>query len=137
MVTKEFEMFYFDDKTFISLCKQLENELKASTLFSNDNANELRLVYQKFELFLTVYHHSRKREDIDYKVDTRLEIATEINQMSEGRGEPEVSDDYRSEYFSSAKEKLERVIEDIIYQITMRNLAPLPSEETSEEKEEF
>ncbi len=130
-------MFYFDDKTFISLCKQLENELKALALFSNDNANDLRLVYQKFELFLTVYHHSRKREDIDYKVDTRMEIASEINQIAESYDESEVTDDYRSEYFTSAKEKLERVIEDIIYQITMRNLAPAQSENIEEQKEDF
>lgn len=123
MVTKEFEMFYFDDKTFISLCKQLEHELKAFTHFSSDNAHDLRLAYQKFELFLTVYHHSRKREDIDYKVEARMETATEINLMSETSVDAEITDDYRSDHFLNAKEKLERVMEDLIYQITMRNLA--------------
>ena len=35
----------------------------------------------------------------------------------------EITEDYHSEYFQNAREKLERVIEDLIYQITMRNLA--------------
>jgi phosphoribosylanthranilate isomerase len=133
MVTKEFEMFYFDDKTFVSLCKQLEKELKTMTLFTGDNAHDLRLAYQKFELFLTVYHHSRKREDIDYKTETRMEIASEINHMSEGNEEAEITEDYRSEHFLNAKEKLERVMEDLIYQITMRNLAPNSADNIEEE----
>jgi hypothetical protein len=123
MITKEFEMFYFDDKTFIALCKQLERELKLMLTYTHDNAHDLRLAYQKFELFLTVYHHSRKREDIDYKTDSRIEIAGELNQMSEAFDETIINDDYRSEHFLNAKEKLERVMEDLIYQITMRNLS--------------
>ena len=123
MVTKEFEMFYFDDKTFISLCKQLERELKAFTGYTTDNAHDLRLAYQKFELFLTVYHHSRKRKDIDYKADLRMEIASDINLMAENDQDAEITDDYRTEHFINAKEKLERVMEDLIYQITMRNLS--------------
>lgn len=47
-------MFYFDDKTFISLCKQLRKELDILGEYSFDNAHDLRLAYQKFELFLTV-----------------------------------------------------------------------------------
>ena len=124
MVIKEFEMFYFDDKTFVGLCKQLEKELKSFVSYTSDNAHDLRLAYQKFELFLTVYHHSRKRENIDYKKELRMEIATEINQMSEDTDEAAINDDYRSEHFTNAKENLERVMEDLIYQITMRNLAP-------------
>lgn len=121
-------MFYFDDKTFISLCKQLEKELKTLTLFTNDNAHDLRLAYQKFKLFLTVYHHSRKREDIDYKADARMEVATEINQLNEGSEEVEITEEYRSEHFLNAKHKLERIMEDLIYQITMLNLAPHSSD---------
>ena len=128
MMIKEFEMFYFDDKTFISLCKQLEKELKTFVTYSSDNAHDLRIAYQKFELFLTVYHHSRKREDIDYKTELRMEIATDINHMSEDIDESNISDDYRSEHFTNAKENLERVMEDLIYQITMRNLAPTSGE---------
>jgi hypothetical protein len=125
MIAKEFEMFYFDDKTFISLCKQIERELKLFTGYSHDNAHDLRLAYQKFELFLTVYHHSRKREDIDYKAEARIEIASDINLMSisDAGGESEIAEGYYEEYFLKAKEKLERVIEDLIYQITMRNLS--------------
>ena len=74
-------------------------------------------------LFLTVYFRSRKREDIDYKTDVRLEIASDINQMSEQDDNSEITDDYYSEHFLNAKEKLEQVIEDLIYQITMRNLS--------------
>ena len=133
MVTKEFEMFYFDDKTFISLCKQLERELKAFTVYTTDNAHDLRLAYQKFELFLTVYHHSRKREDIDYKTDLRMEIATDINLMAEQDQEAEISDDYRTEHFLNAKDKMERVMEDLIYQITMRNLAIASAHETGKD----
>jgi hypothetical protein len=121
---KEFEMFYFDDKTFISLCKQLEHELKGYLTYTNDNAHDLRLAYQKFELFLTVYHHSRKREDIDYKKELRMEVASDINHMSEEINDGNITDDYRAEHFKNAKDKLERVMEDLIYQITMRNLAP-------------
>lgn len=121
-------MFYFDDKTFICLCKQLEKELKTLSEFSGDNAHDLRLAYQKFELFLTVYHHSRKREDIDYKSDLRLEIASEINMMLEDYEAEEISEDYRNEHFLNAKEKLETVMEDLIYQITMRNLAAAASD---------
>ena len=123
MVVKEFEMFYFDDKTFVGLCKQIENELRSAVDYSTDNAHILRLAYQKFELFLTVYYRSRKREDIDYKEETRLDIATEINLISEQDTESEISEEYYSEHFLNAKEKLERVIEDLVYQITMRNLA--------------
>jgi hypothetical protein len=123
MAIKEFEMFYFDDKTFISLCKQLEKEIRTFTGFSGDNAHDLRLAYQKFELFLTVYHHSRKREDIDYKPELRMEIAAEINQLKETEQSGDLTDEYQSEHFLSAKEKLERVMEDLIYQITMKNLA--------------
>lgn len=100
MVTKEFEMFYFDDKTFISLCKQLENELNYTLAYTHDNAQDLRLIYQKFELFLTVYYRSRKREDIDYKTDTRKEIATEINYLSEqDTSEAEITDDFTKNTF--------------------------------------
>jgi hypothetical protein len=116
-------MFYFDDKTFISLCKQLEKELKSLLTYSNDNGNALRLAYQKFELFLTVYHHSRKREDLDYKSESRIEVAADLNLMSENDDSGEISEDYFTEHFLNAKEKLERVIEDLIYQITMKNLA--------------
>lgn len=128
MVTKEFEMFYFDDKTFIGLCKQIERELKSLEDYSNDNAHNLRLEYQKFELFLTVYYRSRKREDIDYKQETRLEIAAEINQIVEQDTEAEISEDYYSEHFLNARDKLERVIVDLVYQITVRNLANGPIE---------
>jgi hypothetical protein len=123
MLTKEFEMFYFDDKTFISLCNQIERETKAMQVYTHDNAHDLRLAYQKFELFLSVYFRSRKREDIDYKTDLRVEIALDINQMSEQDDTGEITDDYYSEHFLNAKEKLEQVIEDLIYQITMRNLS--------------
>ncbi|MBC7913755.1 MAG: hypothetical protein H7Y07_06490 [Pyrinomonadaceae bacterium] len=123
MVTKEFEMFYFDDKTFINLCKQLEKEIKTLTLFTSDNANDLRLAYQKFELFLSVYHHSRKRDDIDYKTETRMEIAAELNQLIESDPSIEINEEYQSENFYSAKDKLDHVMEDLIYQIAMRNLA--------------
>lgn len=123
MTVKEFEMFYFDDKTFISLCKQIEGEIKDLPDYTHDNAHDLRLAYQKFELFLTVYYRSRKREDIDYKVDTRVEIAADLNKMVEEDTNAEITEDYHSEYFQNAREKLERVIEDLIYQITMRNLA--------------
>ncbi|HEY0054222.1 MAG TPA: hypothetical protein VGB63_02600 [Pedobacter sp.] len=133
MIIKEFEMFYFDDKTFISLCKQLEKELKTLVTYSSDNGHDLRIAYQKFELFLTVYHHSRKREDIDYKTDVRMEIATDINRMSEDIDESTISEDYRSEHFTNAKENLERVMEDLIYQITMRNLAPISGDNRIEE----
>ena len=133
MVTKEFEMFYFDDKAFINLCKQIEKEIKALLLYTHDNAYDLRLAYQKFELFLSVYHHSRKREDIDYKTDTRIEIASDINQMSEHDESAEITEEYHSEHFQNAKEKLERTIEDLIYQITMRNLAQNTTDNTIEE----
>ena len=123
MVTKEFEMFYFDDKTFICLCKQLEAELKMLDDYSGENAHDLRLVYQKFELFLTVYYRSRKREDIDYKLPTRLEIAEEINLSTESESSSEINSDYYRDNFLNAKEKLERVMEDLIYQIIMKNLS--------------
>ena len=123
MLTKGFEMFYFDDKTFISLCKQIERETKDMQSYTHDNAHDLRLAYQKFELFLSVYFRSRKREDIDYKTDLRLESASDINQMSEHDDNGEITEDYYSEHFLNAREKLERVIEDLIYQITIRDLA--------------
>ena len=103
MVTKEFEMFYFDDKTFICLCKQLEAELKMLDDYSGENAHDLRLVYQKFELFLTVYYRSRKREDIDYKLPTRLEIAEEINLSTESESSSEINSDYYRDNFLNAK----------------------------------
>lgn len=120
MITKEYEMFYFDDKTFISLCKQIEREIKSMLVYTHDNAHDLRLAYQKFELFLTVYYRSTKRDDIDFKTDLRIEIASDINQMSEQDDSGEITEEYYSEHFFNAKEKLEHVIEDLIYQITMR-----------------
>jgi hypothetical protein len=123
MLTKEFEMFYFDDKTFISLCKQIEREIKGMQIYTHDNAHDLFLACQKFELFLSVYFRSEKREDIDYKTDLRLEIASDINQMSEHDDSGDITEDYYSEHFLNAKDKLERVIEDLIYQITIRDLA--------------
>lgn len=123
MTIKEFEMFYFDDKTFISLCKQLEKELKTLIGYSNANAYDLRLVYQKFELFLSVYYHSRKRDDIDYKTELRIETAVAINQLYEHDETAEITEEYYSEHFLTARHNLERIMEDFIYQITMRNLA--------------
>ncbi|MEJ6982356.1 hypothetical protein WG906_17965 [Pedobacter sp. P351] len=128
MITKEYEMFYFDDKTFITLCKQIEREIKAMPGHTNDNINDLRLAYQKFELFLTVYYQSCKREDIDYKTDLRLEIVSDINQMSEQDETGEITKDFYTEHFLNAKDKLGRVIEDIIYQITIHNLARKPAD---------
>ncbi len=95
----------------------------------------MRMIYAlpiKNSSFLTVYHHSRKRDDIDYKKELRMEIASDINQMSEGL-DTDISDDYRSEHFTVAKEKLERVIEDLIYQITIRNLAPTLADGATEQ----
>lgn len=43
--------------------------------------------------------------------------------MSEHNDTTEISDDYFTEHFFIAKEKLEKVMDDLIYQITMRNLA--------------
>ena len=117
MDAKKFEMFYFDDRTFIALCWQLEKELKGLKEWSGENAYDFRLVYQKFELFLAVYLQSKGRDDIDYKPDIRRQIAEDINWAVESEVSENVTSDFRSEKFSEAKTKLHKVMEDIIYQI--------------------
>jgi hypothetical protein len=113
MDAQDLEMFYFDDGTFVTLCKQLEKELKHLHEFSEENAYDLRLIYKKFELFLAVYYKSKGRDDIDYKSESRKEIAAEIET-------DEHSDDAK-ENFKDAKEKLHRVLEDVIYQVAWKN----------------
>jgi hypothetical protein len=122
MDAQDLEMFYFDDGTFVTLCKQLEKELKHLHEFSEENAYDLRLIYKKFELFLAVYYKSKGRNDIDYKSGSRKEIADEINLAAyslpgEGEEHPETA----KENFKDAKEKLHRVLEDVIYQVAWKS----------------
>ena len=122
MDAQDLEMFYFDDKTFVTLCKQLENEIKSLHEFTEENAYDLRLIYKKFELFLAVYYKSKGRDDIDYKSETRREIAAEINLAAYSIPEENnESDDTAKENFKDAKEKLNRVLEDVIYQVAWKN----------------
>lgn len=117
MIAKQFEMFYFDDRTFIALCRQLERELKGLKEWSADNLMDLRLAYEKFELFLAVYFKSKVRDDIDYKQEVRMDIAMTLNLLSESMEDETVTSEYRKEKFSEARDHLIRVIEDLLYQI--------------------
>jgi hypothetical protein len=116
MKTKPFEMFYFDDQTFIALCRSVEQEVKGLKDASGHNFTELRLAYEKFELFLTVYYRSKGRDDIDYKTEMRESIAMDLNLPVES-AEENVTAEYRREKFLEAREKLVKVMEDILYQI--------------------
>jgi hypothetical protein len=117
MITKQFEMFYFDDHTFIALCRQLERELKSLKEWSADSLTDLRLAYEKFELFLSVYFRSKGRDDIDYKLEVRTEIAMALNVLSESTDDENVTPEYRKEKFTEARDNLIRVLEDLLYQI--------------------
>ena len=110
-------MFYFDDHTFVALCRQLEGELKSFKEWSQESLIDLRLAYEKFELFLAVYFQSKGRDDIDYKSEIRTEIAMALNELSVSTDEENVTLDYRKEKFTEARENLVRVIEDLLYQI--------------------
>ena len=122
MVSRDLEMFYFDDKTFVTLCRQLESEIKSLHDYTAESAYDLRLIYKKFELFLAVYYNSKGRDDLDYKPESRKEIAEEINLAAysvpdEGGENEEVLKDN----FRDAKEKLNKVLEDVIYQVAWKN----------------
>lgn len=110
-------MFYFDDHTFIALCRQLERELKGLKEWSQDHFVELRLAYEKFELFLAVYLRSKAREDIDYKSEVRESIALDLNELLMSGDDETINSGFRKERFTDAREKLLKVIEDILYQI--------------------
>ncbi|HXI00288.1 MAG TPA: hypothetical protein VNI52_08455 [Sphingobacteriaceae bacterium] len=122
MDAKDLDMFYFDDRTFVTLCKQLEREIKNLHDFNDENAYDLRLIYKKFELFLAVYYKSKGRDDIDYKAESRKEIAAEINlaAFSVCDDQAEHSETPKENY-KDAKEKLNRVLEDVIYQVAWKN----------------
>ena len=127
MDSKDLEMFYFDDRTFVALCKQLEREIKGLHEFNAENAYDLRLIYKKFELFLAVYYKSKGRDDIDYKSESRKEIAEEINLAAYSVPDDSTeSEETLKENFNDAKEKLNKVLEDVIYQVAWKN----PSGET-------
>ena len=122
MVSQDLEMFYFDDKTFVTLCKQLENELGGLAEYTAENAYDLKLIYKKFELFLAVYYKSKARDDIDYKSDTRKEIAAEINLAAYSvPDENSENEDTLRDNFKHAREKLKKVLEDVIYQVAWKN----------------
>ena len=117
MKTKQFEMFYFDDQTFIALCRSLEREIRSLKDWSSENFAELRLAYEKFELFLAVYFQSTSRQELDYKTETRESIAMDLS-LPVGAGDSDhVTAEYRREQFLDAREKLLRVIEDLLFQI--------------------
>lgn len=117
MKTKQFEMFYFDDQTFIGLCRGLEREIKSLKEWSSENFAELRLAYEKFELFLTVYFQSKGRDDLDYKEEIRETIAMDLSLPVEAADTEKVTAEYRREKFLDAREKLLKVIEDLLFQI--------------------
>ncbi|HEY1025261.1 MAG TPA: hypothetical protein VGE26_08875 [Sphingobacteriaceae bacterium] len=119
MEAKPVQMFYFDDRTFITLCRQLERELKDLHDWSADQAFDLRLAYEKFELFLSVYLQSKGREEIDYKTGVRAEIASDVNFAIESQATSGITEEFQREKFHDAKEKLHKVIEDVIYQIRL------------------
>lgn len=127
MDAKDLEMFYFDDRTFVTLCTQLEKEIKGLHEFTDENAYDLRLIYKKFELFLAVYYKSTGRDDIDYKAELRREIAAEINLAAYSvPGDRDEPGETPKENFKDAKEKLNRVLEDVIYQVAWKNPSTRP-----------
>ncbi len=115
MKTKQFEMFYFDDQTFIALCRGLERDIKNLKEWSAHNFTELRLAYEKFELFLAVYYQSKGRDDLDDKPEIRESIAMDLSMPLES-GE-NVTPEYRREKFLEAREQLLKVLEDLLFQI--------------------
>lgn len=122
MDSKDLEIFYFDDRTFVTLCRQLERELKGLHEFDPENAYALWLVYKKFELFLAVYYKSKGREDIDYKSEPRKEIAAEINLATYSLpDDSNENEEVLKRNFNDAKEKLNKVLEDVIYQVAWKH----------------
>lgn len=119
MKIKPFEMFYFDDQVFIALCRQLEKELTGLHGWSSQHAAVLRLIYEKFELFLSVYYRSKSREGIDYKNEMREAIATDVSLAVESEATAGITEEFQREKFDDAKEKLQKVIEDVIYQVRL------------------
>lgn len=119
MEAKPFDMFYFDDQTFITLCKQLEREMADLHGWSAEHASRLRLVYEKYELFLAVYHRSKGREGIDYKSEMRQQIASSISMAIPSETTAGITEEFQREKYDDAKEKLRKVLEDMIYQVRL------------------
>jgi hypothetical protein len=121
MISKDLEMFSFDDETFVALCRQLEYEIKGLDEYNAKNAYDLRLIYKKFELFLAVYYNSKGRDDLDYKSEPRKEIAEEVNLAAYSVPHDNGESEEVLNNFKDAKETLNRVLEDVIYQVVWKD----------------